>query len=103
MAVPTPFSVPINPASIPPWALTVRSVIDAALVDPAWNAGEVSRTVTIPASRFSRADIPDSIMPMVQILLNEYRAVGWITDVDETTSSGGAVRSYKIRFSRWAA
>ncbi len=101
MAVPTPFNVPLAAASVPSWAATAQSTINAAL-NGNWQMGQQVKQVTITAAQMGLAQFPREAATIISPFLREYHAAGWrIVWREGPLNAQGFPTTLELGFARW--
>jgi len=101
MAVPTPFNAPLAAASVPAWAATAQTAINAVL-NANWQMGQQVKQVTVTAAQMGLTQFPREAGSIITPFLREYHAAGWrIVWREGPLNAQGFPTSLEFGFARW--
>lgn len=101
MAVPLPSNVALAAGSVPAWAATAQTAINAAL-NATWQMGQQVKQVTITAAQMGLTQFPRNAGPTIMPFLREYHAAGWrIVWREGPLNAQGFPTSLEFGFARW--
>lgn len=101
MPVPLPSNPSYTPASVPAWAATAQTAINAAL-NANWQMGQQVKQVTITAAQMGLTQFPRNAATVITDFLLEYHAAGWrIVWREGPLNGAGFPTELEFGFARW--